>query len=231
MKILPQALALASLSSALICQTHAATPVSPAGLQSIELGGIAAAYDASQETLKARGYASVLNYEDTNYPIFFGTFDLTASIANDGTFLGGHFTVDGSVEEIGLDSGRLLSGDLLSLLISVDEDSPADQLLFEFSSDDLSSDFSSLFSSAGRDGQLALRGTGFAGRFDQDWDNLIYPNLPIGEGDGEVLNVIPEPAHSATIAGLGVLLVLLGLRRRFSDKNVLISSIRNTFEG
>lgn len=87
-------------------------------------------YIASTNVFTVNGTALALD-DDSGFPalgISNGTFDLVATILNNGMLINGSFTISGTVATLGFNSNTLLTGNLIALGFN----QPSDPLEFKF---------------------------------------------------------------------------------------------------
>jgi hypothetical protein len=155
-------------------------------------------YDATSDVFTASGFALELD-DDGSVPaetITNGTFNLEANIDASGALNGGTFSIGGTVDSLGFNSGTLLTGNLTAFGFPDLGDDPL-EFLFSVTGGDAAG----LYGSIG--GIVLTGGTGFTGDFAFDFS-----------GDGTaVADVAPVPLPAAVwLFGAG-LLGLVGVGR------------------
>ena len=154
-------------------------------------------YDGGTQTFVASGFALELD-DDGSAPaeaIAGGTFDISASIDNSGTLIGGTLSIGGTVASLGFNSGTLLTGNLTDFGFLNAGGDPLEFLL-----DVTGGDAAGLYGAV--PAGVILSGTGFAGSFVGSFDNLSG-----GPGTGSaVADVAPVPLPAAIwLFGVGLL--------------------------
>ncbi len=197
---------LAGAILALSLFTAAPSRATPLGITLFDFPDIMSAfidvtYDAAGDSLIASGTALELDDDGVGPPLAIsgGSFDLSASIDDTGTLVGGTLSIGGTVAALGFSSGTLLTGDLLAFGFP---DAGGDPLEFLFNP--TGGDAAGLFS--GLPGGVILTGSSFGGSFTENFDNLIGGHPGTGSG---VANTAPVPEPSA----LALLLAGGGLMR------------------
>lgn len=136
-------------------------------------------YDATADSLTASGFALGLATGGSLQSIAGGTFDLVASVFDDGSLLGGTLSIGGTVAGLGFNSGTLLTGDLTAIGFN----QANDPLEFLFSV--TGGDAAGLYS-AGLGG-IILGNAGFGG----NWTGNFSSNPFAAVAD---VGVVPVPA-------------------------------------
>ena len=183
----------------------------------ITSGFIDVTYDATANILSANGFALTLDDDGVGdleniyafgSDIDPGTFLITAEIDDFGTLIGGTLTVEGTVPDLGFNSGTLLTGDLTDFGYPDAGGNP-----LEFLFDVTGGDVAGLY--AGTSGGVILGATGFGGSFAADFDNLMFGMPGTGAGFGDT--GVPEPS---TLSLLMLGLIATRLRRRRSARQI-----------
>ena len=154
------------------------------------------AYDAATDRLFASGFALGLATGGSLENIAGGSFDLIASVLDDGSLLGGSLSIGGTVAGLGFNSGTLLTGDLTALGFNQAND-PL-EFLFDVTGGDAAGLYGDL-------GGIILSGAGFPG----DWTSSFSSNPFAAVAD---IGTVPVPA-AAWLFG-SALLGLLGFNAR-----------------
>lgn len=154
-------------------------------------------YDATADSLTASGFALGLATGGSLQSIAGGTFDLVASVFDDGSLLGGTLSIGGTVAGLGFNSGTLLTGDLTAIGFN----QANDPLEFLFSV--TGGDAAGLYS-AGLGG-IILGNAGFGGNWTGDFSSIAAV-ADVG--------VVPVPAAVWLFGTALVGLLGIGGRRR-----------------
>jgi hypothetical protein len=144
-------------------------------------------YNSSTDILAASGFAFTLDDDGigTPLPIAGGTFDLAASVLDDGTLAGGSLAIGGTVAGLGFNSGTLLTGSLSAIGFP---DAGGDPLEFLF--DVTGGDAAGLYGGAGGLGGIILGFTGFDGDWTTDFRSAPFNAV----ADVGTVGVVPIPA-------------------------------------
>ncbi len=174
----------------------------------IGVGGIGVNYNAATHLLTANGFA--FNYNaiyaiNGSQPNTSGTFQLSASIDNQGVLHGGTVNIAGNIPGIGAPGAgpTLLAGDLFQFGFPNAGGDP-----FEFRFYHLTGTLASTYQQhqGGVSAIITMYGTDFPGNFQQD-----FSNTPFG-GMADV--GVPEPASAGLMLTAGVLFIGLYRFRR-----------------
>ncbi len=165
--------------------------------------GINVDYTASSDAFTATGTAS--SFEDDGVGpaigIDTGSFDLAASIDNNGVLSAGTLTITGTITSLGFNTGTLLTGTLTNLGFPASGSGDPLEFLFNVTGGDLAGAY-------GLSGGIILSQSGFNGGFAVDFNNAAF------SGVADTGTVVPVPA-AVWLFGSG-LLGLIGFARRRS---------------
>jgi len=156
-------------------------------------------YDATNDYLSMFGFASELAYNDTTYGIDDGIYALDAQIDDNGNLLGGLFSIEGTIDALGYDSGNLLTANLNAFGFSSNG-------ILEFTLDIIGGDAMNIYNGLGG---TIIGGTGFTGDFNSDWGTQYSDAV---SDTGVVASAVPEPS-TYLLMGLGLLTVAAAARR------------------
>lgn len=153
-------------------------------------------YNAGADSLIASGFAQQLNSGGL-FNIAGGSFDLNASIADDGSLAGGALAIGGTVAGLGFNSGTLLTGTLSAFGFNQAND-PL-EFLFDVTGGDAASLYGDL-------GGIILSNAGFPGNWARDFSSGPFQSF------SDVGTLVPVPA-AVWLFG-SALLGLLGFNAR-----------------
>ena len=192
------------LTAALILGMSGLAQAAPLNLMLLPEPDISAAfidvaYNAAADSLTASGFALGLATGGSLESIAGGSFDLVASVLDDGSLLGGTLSIGGTVASLGFNSGTLLTGDLSAIGFN----QANDPLEFLFSV--TGGDAAGLYS-AGLGG-IILGNAGFGG----NWTGNFSSNPFAAVAD---VGVVPVPAAVWLFGTALIGLLGIGGRRR-----------------
>ena len=138
-------------------------------------------YDASPNILTASGFANQLATGGSLFNIAGGSFDLVASVLDDGALTGGSLAIGGTIAGLGFNSGTLLTGSLSA--IGFNQVNDPLEFLFNVTGGDAAGLYGSL-------GGIILNQTGFGGSWATSFTSAPFGSL----SDVGTVGAVPIPA-------------------------------------
>jgi len=199
----------------LICvgRASAADPLNLELLDSPDFisGFLDVSYDSINDLFEVDGFALEFDEDGIGVPfgIDNGTFELDAMIDSLGMLSGGSVQIGGTIPGLGLNSGTLLTGNIVDFGFEADAGAPL-EFLVSLTGGDAASYYQS--DPVG----LILTQSGFTGTFESDFDNLMGGSSGTGSGLADVAPVVPLP-ESGLLALVGAALACWTRRRTASS--------------
>jgi len=141
-------------------------------------------YNSATDVLTASGFANQLDDDGIGTPLNIagGTFDLAASVLDDGTLAGGSLAIGGTVAGLGFNSGTLLTGSLTDIGFNIAGGDPL-EFLFDVTGGDAAGLYGSL-------GGIILNSAGFGGSWAISFSSGPFQAI----ADVGTVGAVPIPA-------------------------------------